>query len=122
MTAQSFIGSQDAGTYTINEIRGSWDNILIIAASRTALKMFSQNLILYFTQQEGPDGLHYYTQRTKFHVDKMSSPEYFKDRFMDTFGPIAYVLEHCGLFFSLFLFFKLILDVVVMVIRHVEIS
>ena len=52
----------------------------------------------------------------------MISPEYFKDRFMDTFGPVAYFLEHCGNYFSVFLFFKLIIDVVVMVIRHLEIS
>ena len=41
---------------------------------------------------------------------------------MDTFGPVAYVLEHCGIYFSVFLFFKLIIDVVVMVKRHLEIS
>ena len=52
----------------------------------------------------------------------MISPDYFKDRFMHTFGPVAYVLEHCGIYFSVFLFFKLIIDVVVMVIRHLEIS
>ena len=52
----------------------------------------------------------------------MISPEYFKDGFMDTFGPVAYVLEHCRIYFSVFLLLKLILDVVVMVIRHLEIS
>ena len=41
MSAQSLIGSQDAGMYTRNELRGFWDNILINAASRTALKKFS---------------------------------------------------------------------------------
>ena len=122
MSAQSLTGSQDAGMYTRNELRGFWDNILINAASRTALKKFSQNLIIYSTSPEGSDGFHYYTPRTEFYVDKMISPEYFKDRFMDTFGPVAYVLEHCGIYFSVFLFFKLIIDVVVMVIRHLEIS
>ena len=122
MTAQPLIGSQDAGMYTRDELRGFWGNILINAASRTALKKFSQNLIIYSTQPEGPDGLHYYTSRTEFDVDKIISPEYFKNRFMDTFGPVAYVLEHCGIYFSVFLFFKLIIDVVVMVIRHLEIS
>ena len=39
---------------------------------------------------------------------------------MDTFGPVANVLEHCGIYFSVFLFVKLIIDVVVMVIRHLE--
>ena len=39
---------------------------------------------------------------------------------MDTFRPVAYVLEHCGIYFSVFLFFKLIIDVVVIVLRHLE--
>ena len=121
MTMQSLTGSQDAGVYTRNELRGLWDNILINAASRSALKKFSQNLIIYSTQQEGHDGFQYYTPRTEFYVDKMISPESFKNRFMDTFGPVAYVLEHCGIYFSVFLFFKLIIDVVVMVIvRRVQ--
>ena len=122
MSAQSLTGSQDAGMYTRNELRGFWDNILINAASRTALKKFSQNLIFYSTQHEESDGFQYYTPKTEFNVDKMISPEYFKDRFMDTFGPVAYVLEHCGIYFSVFLLLKLIIDVVVMVIRHLEIS
>ena len=122
MTAQSLTGSQDAGMYTRNELRGFWDDILINAASRTALKKFSRNLIVYSTHPEGSDGLHYYTPRTEFFVYQMISPEYFKDRFMDTFGPVAYVLKHCGIYFSVFLFFKLIIDVVVLVIRHLEIS
>ena len=41
---------------------------------------------------------------------------------MDTFGPVAYVLEHFGIYFSVFLFFKLLIDVAVMVIRHLEIT
>ena len=122
MTAQPLIGSQDAGMYTRNELRGFWDNILINAASRTALKKFSQNLIFYSAEQEESDGFHYYTPKTEFYVDKMISPEYFKDRFMDTFGPVAYFLEHCGIYSSVFLFFNFIIDVVVMVIRHLEIS
>ena len=109
--------------YPRNELRGLWNNILINAASRTALKKFSQNnLIIYSSSPEGFDGFHYYTPRTEFCLDKMISPEYFKDRFMDTFGPVAYVLEHCGIYFSMFLFFKLIIDVLVMVIRHLETS
>ena len=37
---------------------------------------------------------------------------------MDTFGPVAYVPEHCGIYFSVFLCFKLKIGVVVMVIRR----
>ena len=69
-----------------------------------------------------PDSFLYFAPRTDFYVDNMISPCYFKDRFMDTFGPVAYILEHCGIYFSVFLFFKLIIDVVVTVIRHLEIT
>ena len=81
MTAQPLTGSQDAGVYTRSELRGFWDNILINAASRTALKKFSQNLKFYSNVQEGSDGFHYFTPRTEIHVVKMISPEYFKDGF-----------------------------------------
>ena len=61
VASPTFTGSQDAGIYTRNELKGFWDSILINAASRTALKKFSQNLFVYTTDQEGTDGSHYYT-------------------------------------------------------------
>ena len=108
--------------YTRSELRGFWDNILTNAASRTPSKMFSQNLINYPTPLEGSDGFHSYTLGTEFYVDKMISPEYFKYHFMDTLGPVAYNLEQCGIYFSIFLFLKLLIDVVVMIIWHMEIN
>ena len=42
----TFTGSQDAGMYTRNEFKGFWDSILINAPSRTALKKFSENLLV----------------------------------------------------------------------------
>ena len=41
---------------------------------------------------------------------------------MDTFGSVAYVLKFCGIYFSCFLFLKLIVDLIVMILRHMEIS
>ena len=41
----TFTGSQDSGLYTRNGLKGIWDSILINAASRTALRKFSQNLL-----------------------------------------------------------------------------
>ena len=95
---------------------------MISAASRTALKKFSPNLLVFSNNKKNPDTFPYYAPRTDFYVDNMMSPGYFKERFMDISGPVAYVLEHCGNYFSVFSFFKLILDVVVMVIRHLEIT
>ena len=74
VASHTFTGSQDAGMYTRNELTPFWDSILIKAASRTALKKFSQKLIVYTTAQEGTNGSHNYTPRTEFFVDKMISP------------------------------------------------
>ena len=92
------------------------------AASQNGLKKFSQKLIVFSNNNKNPDSFYYYAPRTDFFLDNMISPGNFKDRFMDTFGPVAYILEHFGFFFSVFMFFKLIIDVVVMVIRHLEIT
>ena len=118
----SFPGSQDAGMYTRSELSSFWDSNLISAAFRNALKKLSQKLIVFSNNNKNPDNFSYYAPRTDFFVDNMISPCYLKDRLMDTFGPVAYVLEHCGIYFSVFSFFKLIIDVVVMVIRHLEIT
>ena len=97
VASHTFTGSQDADMYTRNELKGFWNSILINTASRTAHKKFSQNLIVYTTAEERTDGSHYYTPRTEFFVNKMISPVYFKDQFLDSFGPVVYVFEHCGL-------------------------
>ena len=52
----------------------------------------------------------------------MISPSYFKNQFMDTFGSVAYVLEFCGIYFCCFLFIKLIVDLIVMILRRMEIN
>ena len=49
----------------------------------------------------------------------MISPGYFEGQFLDTFGPAVYVLEHCGIYFSVFLFIKLKID---MIVRYIEID
>ena len=108
--------------YTRSVLSNFWDSILISAASQNALKKFSQKLIVFSNNNKNPDSFHYYDPWTDFYVDKMISPDYFKDPFMDTFGPVAYVFEHCRIYFSVFLLFKLIIYVMVMVIRHLEIT
>ena len=105
VAVHSFPGSQDAGMYTRIELSHFWDSILISAASRNALKKFSQKLIVFSNINKNPNSFPFYAPRTDFFVDNMISPGYFKDRFMDTFGPVAYVLEHCGIYFSVFLIF-----------------
>ena len=103
VAVHSFRGSQDARMYTRSDLSCFWDSIMSSTASRNASKKFSQKLIVSSNNSKNPDSFPYYAPRTDFYVDNMISPGgYFKDRFMETFGPGAYVLEHCGIYFSVF--------------------
>ena len=108
--------------YTRGELSSFWYSILISAASLNASKKFSKTLIVFSNNNKNPDSFLYYAPRAYFYVDNMISHGYVNNWFMDKFGPVAYVLKHCGIYFSVFSFFKLVLDVVVMVIRHSEIT
>ena len=121
VSRRAFGGAGDAGIYTRAQLSEFWDNILISAASRKALQKFSRELIVPNTAIHGPEQYSYYAPRTDFYVDKMISHRYFKNQFMDTFGSVAYDLEFCGIYFFCFLFVKLIVDLIVMILRHVEI-
>ena len=101
VASHTFRGSQDAGIHTRNELRGFWDSILINAASRTALRTFSQNLFVYTTAQEGTDGSHYYNPRTEFFVANMIRLGILKINFWTHLGPSCMYLSIAD-FFSRF--------------------
>ena len=122
VSRRTFGGAGVARIYTRAQLSDFWDRILISAASRKALQKFSPELIVPNTAIHGPEQSSYYAPRTNFYVDNMISPSYFKSLFMDTFGSVAYVLEFCGINVSCFLFIKLIVDLIVMILRQMEIN
>ena len=120
-TTQKFPQSAKAGMYTKGQLSEFWDAILMSSASKNALQKFTRNLIVPSNAKKGPDGYTYYAPRTDFFVDNMISPNYFENEFVQTFGTIGYWLEKCGIWFAIFLFVKLIIDIVVVVMRTLEI-
>ena len=50
----------------------------------------------------------------------MISPDYFENKFVQTFGTVGYWLEKCGIWFAIFVFVKLIIDIIVTVMRTLE--
>ena len=100
----SFFVSQDAGMYTSGELSSLWNNMLISVASGEALKKLSQELIVFSNNKQDPGSFFYFAPRADSFVDNKTSPGYLEDRFVDTFGPVAFVLEHFEICFSVFLF------------------
>ena len=94
VAVRCFRGSQGAGMYIRSELSSFWDSILISAASRNAVKKFPQKLIVFSNNNKKPNIFAFYAPRTDVFADNMISPGYFKDFLMDTFGPVACVLEH----------------------------
>ena len=119
-SSSSFFGSQCVGMYSRSRIIIFWDTILTSAASQNAFKKFSRKLVVFSNNNKNPDNFSYHAPGTDFFLGNMISPRDFKDRFIDTFGPVTKILEHCGNYFAVFLFFQLTIYVVVMVIRHLE--
>ena len=120
VSRRPFGGAGDAEIYTRAQLFEFWDNILISAASGKTLQKLSRELIVPNTAIHGTEQFFYYASRTDFYVDNMISPSYFKNQFMDTFGSVANVLEFCGIYIACFLFIKLIVDLIVMILRHKE--
>ena len=121
VSRRTFEGARDAGIFTPAQLFKIWDKILISAPSRKALQKFCRKLNVHNTAIHGPEQYSFYAPRTDFYVDNMISPNYFKNQFMDTFGSIAYLLDLCRIYFSCFLFIKLIADLIVMILRHMQI-
>ena len=107
--------------YTKGQLTEFWDNILMSSASKNALQKFTRKLIVPSHSKKGPEGYTYYAPKMDFFVDNMISPGYFESKFRQTFGTIGYWLEKCGIWFAVFLFIKLIIDVTVTIVRAFEI-
>ena len=120
-TTQKFPQSAEAGMYTKGQLSEFCDAILMRSASKDALQKFTRNLIVPSNAKKGPDGHTYYAPRTDFSVDNMISPIYLANKFVQIFGTVGYWLERCGVWFAIFLFIKLIIDIIVTVMRTLEI-
>ena len=91
------------------------------SASKNALQKFTRSLIVPSNAKGGPDGYTYNAPRTDFFLDNKISPNYFEDNFVQTFGTVGYWLKKCGIWFAIFLFVKLIIDIIVTAMRILEI-
>ena len=55
------------------------------------------------------------------YLENFMSPEYFTDGFKETFGIITFYLEKLGICFALFLFIKMLIDVIIVVVKAFQV-
>ena len=85
------------------------------------LKHFTKSLLDSRESFSNISGTNYYNSRT-IYLDSLISPDFFNNQFVETFGKIQYIIERCGIFFAAFLFIRLLIDIVLCLIRAMQVK
>ena len=110
-----------ASIYTYKEMMSFWNSITFNSNMKGVLKHFTKSLIDSRESFSNISGTNYYNSRT-IYLDSFISPDFFNNQFVETFGKIQYIIERCGIFFAAFLFMKLLIDIVLCLIRAMQIN
>ena len=83
---------------------------------KDAAQEFSRELVEIQNNKIQPSGC------TKtIYIDSLISSQFLHNRYIKAFGRVHYYLEQCGITFAVFLFVKFIIDIVVCIIRALQI-
>ena len=113
-----------AGMYTPKQMKNFWDNIIQASASDTVLKKLTRTILTQgnTVRISDPGNLErLLSLDDRLLMDHLLTPSFFVDNFKETFGILGYYIQGLGDFFSCFLSVKFIIDVVVIVLRGLEI-
>ena len=113
-----------AGMYTPKQMKIFWDNIIHASASDTVLNkltraILTQGSTVRISDLGNLERLLSLDERLL--MDHLLTPSFFVDKFKETFGLLGYYIQCLGIFFACFLFIKFFIDVIVFVLRGLEI-
>ena len=110
--------------YTPKQMKNFWDNIIHASASDTVLKKLTRTILTQgnTVRISDPGNLErLLSLDDRLLMDHLLTPSFFVDKFKETFGILGYYIQCLGNFFACFLLVKFLIDVVVIVLRGVEI-
>ena len=113
-----------AGMYTPNQMKNFWDNVIHNSASDTLLKKLTRTILTRGNSVRiyEPGNLErLLSLNDRLLLDHLLTPSFFVDKFKETFGELGYIIQCLGNFFACFLLVKFVIDVVVIVLRGLEI-
>ena len=119
--ANIITASIQASIYTYKERMAFSNSINFISNMKGVLKHFTKSLLDSRKSISNISGTNFYNSRT-INLDSFISPDFFNNQFVETFGKIHYIIERCGIFFAAFLFIKLLIDIVLCLIRAMQIN
>ena len=98
-----------------------WNSKTFNSNMKGALKHFTKSLLENRESFSIISGTNYYNSRT-IYLDSFISPDFFNNQFVETFGKKQYIIERCGILFAAFLSIKLLIDIVLCLIRAMQIN
>ena len=110
--------------FTPKQMKNFWDNIIHASASDTVLKKLTRTILTQgnTVRISDPGNLErLLSLDDRLLMDHLLTPSFFVDKFKETFGLLGYYIQCLGNFFACFLLVKFLIDVVVIVLRGLEI-
>ena len=125
ITPFSNYDTQRAGMYTPGQLKDFWDNVIHIAASKSVLKKITRSILTNGQDtrisESGSLG-RVLSLEERLYLDSLLSPNFFAQKFRDTFGEASYIIQEMGNWFAVFLMIKFFLFIVIKVINTLEIN
>ena len=88
---------------------------------KDAAQEFARELVKIQRNKSQPSDYSNYCTTKTIYLDSLISSEFLHNRYIKAFGRVHYYLEQCGSTFAIFLFVKFIIDIVVCIIRALQI-
>ena len=112
-----FKNRQEVSFHVKEDMIALWNDVVLKSEMKYAAQKFSRELVEIQHNKSQPSGYsNYYTAKI-IYLDSLISSQFLHNRYIKAFGRLHYYLEQCGISFAVFLFVKIIIDIVVCIIR-----
>ena len=119
--SMKFKNGQEVSFHVKEDMIAFWNDVTLNSEMKDTAQEFSRELVEIQHNKSQPSGYsNYYTTKT-IYLDSLISSQFPHKRYIKAFGRVHYYLEQCGITFAVFLFVKFIIDMVVCIIRALEI-
>ena len=121
LTKYKFQDSDEIYLFTDQELKKFWRGIKFNNEMKDAIQTFSKELVVSQDNFKSEDRTYLnYPMRTVY-LDSFISPNFFDNRYIEMFGYTQFILEQCGIYFAAFLFLKFIIQIVVTIVKALQI-
>ena len=121
MVSMKFKNAQEVSFHVKEDMIAFWNKVTLNSEMKDAAQEFSRELVGIQHNKSQPIGYSSYYTTEKKYLDSLFSSQFVHNRYIKAFRRVHFYLEQCGITFAVFLFVKFIIDIVVCIIRALQI-